>query len=485
MSGKIKVLDEAVINRIAAGESVSRPAAIIKELVENAIDAQADEITIKINAGGKTLILVRDNGEGMSADDLLMCVQRHATSKITTLTDLEHACSFGFRGEALASIASVSDFSIRSGHEGQGHELLFAANRFSVRPCAYTRGTQVRVGHLFRAIPARLKFLKSDRSETLAILAMLRGLALARPDVSFHLVEGQGNTDTERVLLSVRKETPEERDRAIMGDGFFISSLILHGHEDPVSVWGRISAPKAARKAATDQFIIMNGRVIRDATILSAVRTGLAGRIPNDKHASFVMRIALPPNAVDVNAHPTKAEVRFRDPRSVFTAVEQAVFASLPRALQRNAAPKAAIAETPLATGPIIIGSWEVVMTKDGPAAMCRKEVIRKRLETAGTEDLTTPVVIQKFKAGHEDALAALGVQISSFGGGTYLLDAVPAGVPGDPAALGRRISEAKTPYEAVMDWAEAAYAGTSLFEVDRAVHIPVVEFSALMRRSA
>lgn len=458
-NGKIRVLDESVIARIAAAESVSRPAAVVKELVENSLDAGARRVDITLLGAGKALILVADDGEGMSPEDIVLSARRHATSKIRTAEDLVSAATLGFRGEALASVAAVADLIIRSGRDGRGHEVRFPAE--TARPAPFTQGTRVEVRNLFKAVPARLSFLRSDRAEVLAVVEAVRGLALMRPEVSFTL------TSDERLALDLRACAPGQRLAQVLGRPFAEAALPVSFEGGGVRVEGWAAPPDMAKGAASDQFLFVNGRQVRAAAGAGAARAGYGPALPLAKHPGFVLFLTLPPGAVDVNAHPSKAEVRFRDPAGVSSAIEAAISDAVsararPQARQRpDARPSS---ESGMATGPLVIGEWEVFGTPEGSAAVNRGQVIRAVLREASTEDCL-PVITAAAALAGQSALRSLGVSLSPFGGDAALVG-VPAGVPGDPVRLAALLGEARGAgalEAAVALWAAEAMAADSL----------------------
>ncbi|MEL7459659.1 MAG: DNA mismatch repair endonuclease MutL [Pseudomonadota bacterium] len=310
---RIHALDETAINRIAAGEVIERPASAVKELVENAIDAGATRIDVDIASGGKGLIRVTDNGTGIAADDLPLALSRHATSKIDG-TDLLNIHSFGFRGEALASLAGVARLSVTSRTaRAEGADIRAEGGRLrDVRPAAAAAGTVVEVRDLFFATPARLKFLRTDRAETQAVTDMVRRLAMAAPDVAFRL---RDVTDAPRVLVDLGAATGlGPRLGAILGRDFIDNALALDAPREGLHLGGFAALPTYSRGAATQQFVIVNGRPVKDRMLLGALRAGYRDVLARDRHPAAVLAITCDPVLVDVNVHPAKSEVRFRDP---------------------------------------------------------------------------------------------------------------------------------------------------------------------------
>lgn len=314
----IRQLDETAINRIAAGEVVERPASAVKELVENALDAGATRLLIEVAHGGKSLIRVSDDGCGMTPEDLPLALARHATSKIDG-SDLLNIQSFGFRGEALPSLGAVGRLKITSRAAGQdAHEIAVNGGVMDpIRPAALSRGTIVELRDLFFATPARLKFLRSDRAEMQAITDVVRRLAMAEPGVGFTL---RDMTDEGRVLLRADPETGDLFDalagrlRGLLGRDFIDNALRIDAVREGLSLRGFASLPTASRGAAVAQFFFVNGRPVRDKQLYGALRAGYMDVLARDRHPAAALFLDCPPERVDVNVHPAKAEVRFRDP---------------------------------------------------------------------------------------------------------------------------------------------------------------------------
>jgi DNA mismatch repair protein MutL len=314
---KIRRLSEGTVNRIAAGEVVERPASAVKELVENALDAGATRSDIATSNGGADLILVDDNGEGMEADDLTLAVERHATSKLRD-DDLSHIVTMGFRGEALPSIGAVARLSIASRTStGEAHEVRVDGGILSgPSPTGFRakgqHGTRVEVREIFFATPARLKFLKSARSEDLATLDVIRRLAMARPDVAFTLtIDGRRALDlpAEADLIGPQLK----RLARIMGKDFGDNAAPVNVSRDGVTIAGFAGLPTYNRANAQMQFLFVNGRPVRDKLLIGAVRGAYADVLARDRHPALALFLECDPAFVDVNVHPAKTEVRFRD----------------------------------------------------------------------------------------------------------------------------------------------------------------------------
>ena len=334
MRPRIRRLSEAAVNRIAAGEVIERPGAAVKELVENALDAGASQIDIVIEDGGQALIRVADDGCGIGPEELPLALERHATSK-TDGADLLDIRSFGFRGEALPSIASVSRFSITSRIKGaqQAWRLTVDAGRMGTpAPAALSVGTIVEARDLFFATPARLKFLKSVRSEAGAVAEMVKRLAMAAPSVGFTLTEGE-----RAVFRAPKGETRLARLARVLGRGFEADSIEIDAERDGVSLGGFTSIPTHNRRTSTAQYLFVNDRPVRDKLLLGAVRGAYADLIPRDRHPALALYLTLEPERVDVNVHPAKTEVRFREDGTVRGLIVGALKQALAEAGWRSA----------------------------------------------------------------------------------------------------------------------------------------------------
>lgn len=316
----IRQLDEAAINRIAAGEVVERPASAVKELVENALDAGALRIDIAMADGGKTLIRVTDDGCGMSPDDLPLALSRHATSKIDG-TDLLNINSFGFRGEALPSLGAVGRLAITSRAAGHDAAQITVSGGLAtaVKPAALTAGTVVELRDLFYATPARLKFMRSDRAEQQAVSDIIKRLAMAEPFVSFTLRDVSGGGDG-RVLFRADAETGDlfnalhGRLARILGSDFADNALRIDAARDGFHLTGYAALPTYSRGSSVAQFLFVNGRPVQDRLLIGALRGAYSDFLSRDRHPAAALFLDCDPQMVDVNVHPAKSEVRFRDP---------------------------------------------------------------------------------------------------------------------------------------------------------------------------
>ena len=318
---KIRVLPDHVANQIAAGEVVERPASVLKELAENALDAGASRLEIRWEDGGKRLLEVADDACGMGRDDLYLALERHATSKVRTADDLAHLVSFGFRGEALPSIASVSRFELASAEEeGEGHRLRCEFGVIKeVQPCPRARGTTVTVRDLFAQLPARKRFLKSTDTEHAHLWGVVTRLALATPAVHWVL-----RSDRSGDLSLPPVADPGARLAPLLGEKF----QAMRGFRDGTPPWvlrGYLSPPELSFRDRNHLYLFVNGRAVRDRLLLAALADGWEGFFPKGAYPAAVLFLDLPAEAVDVNVHPTKAEVRFREPHRIFPWVSRAV----------------------------------------------------------------------------------------------------------------------------------------------------------------
>ncbi|WP_024589006.1 DNA mismatch repair endonuclease MutL [Aliihoeflea sp. 2WW] len=309
----IRQLSETIVNQIAAGEVIERPASVVKELVENALDAGARRVEIATAGGGLQLIRVTDDGFGMNAADLALAIGRHCTSKLTD--DILDIRSLGFRGEALPSIGSIAKLTIRSRTQaGDGAEIVVEGGRVSpVRPAAANPGTMVEVRDLFFATPARLKFMKSERAETAAISEMIKRIAIAFPHVRFTL-SGPDRTTLDLAASSDDVAGQRERIAQVMGREFSDNALEIRAERTDVRLSGHASIPSFTRANALQQYVYVNGRPVRDKMLTGAIRGAYADVLPRDRHAVTALFVDIEPALVDVNVHPAKADVRFRDP---------------------------------------------------------------------------------------------------------------------------------------------------------------------------
>jgi DNA mismatch repair protein MutL len=328
----IRQLSEATVNRIAAGEVVERPASVVKELVENALDAGARRIDVLTDGGGRRLIRVADDGEGMTRADLALAVERHATSKLTD-DDLVLIRTLGFRGEALPSIGAAARLSITTRHATEPHAWAIevdAGIKSEPKPAALGEGTRVEVHDLFYATPARLKFLRLDRTEAEAVREVVRRLAMSRPDVAFTLA------GEERAPVTFAATLPGATGRLarlgdVLGADFRGNAVEIAAEREGVSVEGFAALPTLTRANALGQYLFVNGRPVRDKLLIGAVRAAYADYLPRDRHPPLALFVALDSREVDVNVHPAKAEVRFRNAGLVRALIVSALKQALAR----------------------------------------------------------------------------------------------------------------------------------------------------------
>ena len=378
----IRQLPPNLVNRIAAGEVVERPASVVKELVENAIDAGARRIDIATSGGGLRLMRVSDDGSGMSASDLALAVERHATSKLAD-DDLSSILTLGFRGEALPSIGAVARLSIQSRVEGAGeaHEIAVDGGRKSkLKPAALASGTRVEVRDLFYATPARLKFMKSERAEAAAIADMVRRLALATPEIAFSLA-----TD-ERTAFRLDACPPGLIDHGlarlgrILGPDFVKDALPVRAHRDNIGLEGFAGLPTLHRPNSLQLYLVVNGRPVRDKLLAGTVRAAYGDLVPQGRYPMLALFLTVPPDEVDVNVHPAKTELRFRDPNAVRSiiigALREALGAaghratsSLSQAALGRMAPPSGRRTVPETFGPQSFGFAERAQAPLGPLA--------------------------------------------------------------------------------------------------------------------
>ncbi len=364
----IRELPDELISQIAAGEVIERPASVVRELVDNALDAGARQVTVRLAAGGARLVSVEDDGCGIPREELSVALKRHATSKIGSLVDLESVATMGFRGEALAAIASVSELTLLSRTEGAANGFALDGRSGELRPAARATGTTVEVKELFFSTPARRKFLKTDATELAHCLEAVRRHALARPEVGF-AVWHEG-----KLVEQWRPATdPSQRMADVLGADFLEGSVAVEWQAGPLRVTGRAGVPDIARSRADHQYAYVNGRYVRDKVIGHAVRSAYEDVLHGQRQPVYVLSLSIDPAQVDVNVHPTKIEVRFRDGRAVHQVVRHAVDQAL-------AASRAALAgETPA------IGGWASAAPSAGaPGGATAESFAAQRWSQAG-----------------------------------------------------------------------------------------------------
>jgi DNA mismatch repair protein MutL len=319
---RIHQLSESVANQIAAGEVIERPASVVKELIENSIDAAATKIYIDIEQAGIGLIRVRDDGQGIHKDDLKLALQPHATSKLSTFSDLSQIASLGFRGEAIPSIASVSRFKLTSrlvdekqawSIENKISDDKFAGNKFEIKPAAHETGSTVEVNDLFFSTPGRRKFLKTEKTEYLHIQSLIRAISLSHFSTGFFVK----HNDQSLFRLPACNDDFNQRIKNICGASFLNKSVRVDSEKDGMHIWGWLGLNDVARSQSDRQYFYVNGRIVRDRHVNHAIRLAYDDRIATGRYPSFVLHLQLAPSLLDVNVHPAKSEVRFSDTRNV------------------------------------------------------------------------------------------------------------------------------------------------------------------------
>ncbi|PJG59329.1 DNA mismatch repair endonuclease MutL [Aeromonas cavernicola] len=344
----IRILPPILANQIAAGEVVERPSSVVKELVENSLDAGADRVEIDIDKGGSKLIRIRDNGCGVAKDELVLALSRHATSKVATLDDLEGINSLGFRGEALASISSVArlTFTSRTAEQAEAWQAQAEGREMNVtiKPAAHPVGTTVEVVDLFFNTPARRKFMRSEKTEFAHIDELVRRIALSRFDATLILRHNGKVVRQYKGATTVPEQ--ERRLAAVCGTPFMHHALAVESEHSDVRLWGWLATPEGARPQNDLQYTYVNGRMMRDKLINHAIRQAYDELLPADRFAAYVLYIELDPRQVDVNVHPAKHEVRFHQARLVHDFIFQALFTALRQGGQAPSPQSAPLAET-------------------------------------------------------------------------------------------------------------------------------------------
>ena len=416
---RIKPLPSDLINQIAAGEVIERPSSVVKELVENSLDAGATRIEVDIELGGARLIRVRDDGDGIAADDLPLAVASHATSKIGSFDDLEHVASMGFRGEALASMSSVARFAMTSRLRGQDNAFRIevdSGRMQAARPAQHPQGTSVEVRDLFYNVPARRKFLRAERTEFAHIDDLLKSLALARSQVEFRLSH---NGKSVRVWKAARDDQAMlMRVAEVLGEEFPQQSLRIDHATAGMRLSGWVGLPTASRPQADAQYFYVNGRLVRDRVVAHAVRQAYADVLFHGRYPTFVLYLDLDPVGVDVNVHPAKSEVRFREQRLVhdflFRTLHEALaetragHVSQPESTTWSSAP---MASTPAM--PSYYNSWQSNHTQSRLQLGVRDEPLAGYAALLGEPEALQVNAAQPMPSANDDDVPPLGYAIA------------------------------------------------------------------------
>ncbi len=422
----IRELPDELISQIAAGEVIDRPAAAVRELVDNALDAGARQITVRLLAGGVRSISVEDDGAGIDREDLPLALKRHATSKIGSLADLESVATMGFRGEALAAMASVADLSITSRTAAAPHGWRLHARSGELAPAARATGTTVELHELFFSTPARRKFLKTDATELSHAVDAVRRHALARPAVGF-AVWHEG-----RLVAQWRAGSAQHRLADVLGAEFTAASRDLQAERGPLRLHGRVGQPEVARARADLQYLFVNGRHVRDKLVSHAVRAAYEDQLHGSRQPAYVLFMSISPALVDVNVHPAKAEVRFRDGRALHQAVQRAVEEALAptraAAVQQGASALAGpgSAPEPASTPVLPLQGWQAALAwaEAAPAAPAAFEPAAPWLMPragAGSGGLATWAALRQPMSAESPGAWPLGRAVAQIGG-VYVL---------------------------------------------------------------
>ncbi len=357
----IRELPDELVSQIAAGEVVERPASVVRELVDNALDAGATEVTVRLTCGGVRAIVVEDNGQGIPAAELPLALRRHATSKIATLAELEGVATMGFRGEALAAMASVAELTLTSRTADAAHAQRIDARSGELAPAARAVGTTVEVRELFFATPARRKFLKTENTELAHALEAVRRHALTRPEVSFAVWHDGKLQQQWRAARGA--DAARQRVREVLGEEFVANSRAVAADLGLLRIHGHAGTPAAARSRADQQYLYVNGRYVRDKLLAHGVRAAYEDVLHGARQPCYALFIEIAPDSVDVNVHPTKIEVRFRNGREVHQALRHAVEAALAPTRAASAASVAVATEPPMTSTASFDPPWRSAAT--------------------------------------------------------------------------------------------------------------------------
>jgi len=429
----IQQLPDTLINQIAAGEVVERPASVVKELVENALDAGATRIDIDLEEGGVRLIRIRDDGMGIAADELALAVARHATSKIASLDDLESVATLGFRGEALPSIASVSRFQLVSRRAGDEHGAVLqveGGRLGEVTPKSHPQGTTVEVRDLFYNVPARRKFLRAERTELSHIEEWLRSLALARPDVELRASHNGKPARRYRATSAEHDDAVFAYQRLVetLGEEFAKQALRVDHQAAGLHLHGWIAQPAYSRASADQQYLYVNGRAVRDRSVAHAVKQAFADVLFHGRQPAYVLFLWLDPARVDVNVHPAKHEVRFREAR----LIHDFVYRTLHEALAET---RAGMAPQYVAPGDRASAPAQLNATTAWPTAMPQSNLALRVDETRagyaalyGMPEAAAPVLQAGLPATNDDTVPPLGYAIAQLQG-IYILSEIADGL--------------------------------------------------------
>ncbi len=417
---RIQLLPDQLISQIAAGEVVERPAAALKELLENSLDAGSTDIQVMLMQGGVKQLRVADNGVGVAKDDLELALTRHATSKIASLEDLESVASLGFRGEALASIASISRTQISSRATDSKHAWRISAEGSDLsvlEPAALDAGTVVDVSDLYFNTPARRKFLKTEGTEFGHCEEAFNRIALSRPDVAFML---QHNG---RALSRLTASAPDQRFRAVLGAEFSAESFAVEESAAGLRLWGMAAKPTFNRNSRDTQYVYVNGRFVRDKLIAHAIRQAYQDVLHHDRHPAFVLFLELDPNLVDVNVHPSKTEVRFRDGQAIHRFIFHALHKSLATPTGASNAVSAGHAGyNPFAVPETVAGNYPTFQSQMNLSAQPRPDFYQTLFGGASLESSdSSPALVSGFYGSELQQEFALGFAVAQIHG-VYIL---------------------------------------------------------------